>query len=92
MIAADDSGICGFLWLTCSRLDSCKGADDHCEKSDHICVHHPRCQDRPVCYPLPMIDQRICPPPNSKRTNLQSHVETIKLRKRLQLRSASYTI
>jgi hypothetical protein len=26
-----------------------------------VCVHHIRCGDYPVCYPLSMIDEDICP-------------------------------
>ncbi|CAF1352511.1 unnamed protein product [Adineta steineri] len=58
----DDIGVCGFLWPTCSRLVPCNSSDNSCLESDKICVHHPQCDDRPLCYPVPMADQRICPP------------------------------
>ncbi|CAF5054576.1 unnamed protein product, partial [Rotaria sp. Silwood1] len=59
---SDDIGICAILDLTCSRLKPCQSPDDTCETTDHICVRHPRCNSSPLCYPLSMIDQRLCPP------------------------------
>ncbi|CAF1156739.1 unnamed protein product [Adineta ricciae] len=32
------------------------------KNSDHICIHHSRCYNTPICYPLILIDQRISPP------------------------------
>lgn len=64
---SDDSGICGFLWINCSRLEPCEIPNDYCENPGYICVHHPRCHNVPVCYPLSMIDQRLCPPKKSKK-------------------------
>ncbi|CAF2807150.1 unnamed protein product [Rotaria sp. Silwood2] len=61
LAASENGGICGFLWVDCSRLDPCRTSDNTCEKLDHMCVHH-QCKNGPVCYPLSMIDQRICPP------------------------------
>ncbi|CAF0768552.1 unnamed protein product [Adineta steineri] len=58
----DNNGICGFLWTTCSRLVPCNPVDNSCVQSDTTCVQHPRCHDRPLCYPVAMTDQRICPP------------------------------
>ncbi|CAF4197130.1 unnamed protein product, partial [Adineta steineri] len=58
----DNTGICGFLWTTCSRLVPCNPVDNSCVQSDTTCVQHPRCHDRPLCYPVAMTDQRICPP------------------------------
>ena len=68
MIGALDSGICGFLYAPCSELVSCASSSNACYEPDHICVHHPRCHLHPVCYPMSMIDQGICPPIPGKRT------------------------
>jgi hypothetical protein len=57
---ADNIGICALLGVSCSRLSPCQ-SDDSCEKTDHICVRHPQCDSRPLCYPLTMTDQRLCP-------------------------------
>ncbi len=73
MSGADDTGICGFLWVTCSQLALCGSSNNTCDDPDHICVRHPRCHSLPVCYPVSMIDQRICPPIKSKRTNSDLH-------------------
>ncbi|CAF3164620.1 unnamed protein product [Rotaria sp. Silwood2] len=63
---SDDSGLCGFLRIKCSRLEPCEMPDDYCKNLGHVCVHYPRCHHVSVCYPLSMIDQRICPPKISK--------------------------
>ncbi|CAF3434695.1 unnamed protein product [Rotaria sp. Silwood1] len=62
MAATNDSGICGFLWLTCSQLVSCGPFNNFCFQPDHICIRHSRCFNHPICYPSSMADQRICPP------------------------------
>jgi len=72
MVISDNRGLCGFLWVSCSRLDPCQAPNDNCEKPGHICVQHPRCNDHPVCYPLSMIDQHICPPSKSKETKMNN--------------------
>ncbi|UJR20169.1 hypothetical protein I4U23_023301 [Adineta vaga] len=77
MTAADDFGVCGFLWVSCSRLTPCKALDDTCDKPEHICVHHPRCHSAPVCYPLLMINQQICPPSNMINTTTTTTSSTI---------------
>ncbi|UJR24213.1 hypothetical protein I4U23_027180 [Adineta vaga] len=61
MTGANNVGICGFLWTSCSTHDLCDSINNTCAKDDHICVHHPRCTSQPVCYPVSMIDPRICP-------------------------------
>lgn len=61
----DNIGICSVIGVSCSRLSPCK-SDDTCENTDHICVHHPQCSSSPVCYPLSMSDERLCPPMRSK--------------------------
>ncbi|CAF1260742.1 unnamed protein product [Adineta steineri] len=66
MMDADDVGVCGFLWPTCSRLLRCNSSDNSCLQPNTICVHHPQCDDYPVCYPVTMIDQKMCPPMKNK--------------------------
>ncbi|CAF4598398.1 unnamed protein product, partial [Rotaria socialis] len=60
-------GICSDQFLAdCSELVKC----DHnnlCDKPDHRCVHHPRCHNLPVCYPVPTYNRHLCPPITSKR-------------------------
>ncbi|CAF1353463.1 unnamed protein product [Adineta steineri] len=55
--ANDNTGVCGFLWPTCSRLVTCNSSDNSCLQSSTICVHHPQCDDRPLCYPTAMIHE-----------------------------------
>ncbi|CAF1186437.1 unnamed protein product [Adineta steineri] len=63
MVGADDNtGVCGFLWPTCSRLLRCNSSDNSCRQPNTICVQHPQCDDFPLCYPVTMTDQSICPP------------------------------
>ncbi|CAF0914802.1 unnamed protein product [Rotaria sordida] len=59
--ATEGSGICAFLWLTCSQLISCEPLNNVCYQPGHVCVHHSRCFNHPVCYPLSMTEP-ICPP------------------------------
>lgn len=65
-INTNESSICGFLWTSCSRLEPCRPSDHICDQKDSICVQHPRCHNRPVCYPLSMMNQQICPSITSK--------------------------
>ncbi|CAF1527893.1 unnamed protein product [Adineta ricciae] len=66
---SDDVSICAVLGVSCSRLQTCQSPGDACERADHVCVRHPRCNSlTPVCYPLTMIDQRLCPPSPSTPT------------------------
>ncbi|CAF1336773.1 unnamed protein product [Adineta steineri] len=68
--ANNDTGICGFRWLACSRLLLCNSSDNSCSQSNTNCVQHPQCSNLPVCYPVTMTDQSICPPTKNK-INLQ---------------------
>ncbi|CAF0934983.1 unnamed protein product [Adineta steineri] len=61
-----DTGVCGFLWPTCSRLVRCNSSDNSCLQLDTICVHHPQCEDFPLCYPVTMTNQNMCPPMKNK--------------------------
>ncbi|CAF1031635.1 unnamed protein product [Adineta steineri] len=56
-----DTGVCGFLWPICSQLKPCNSSSNACDQPDTICVQHRRCRDIPLCYPVSMMDQRICP-------------------------------
>ncbi|CAF3523245.1 unnamed protein product [Adineta steineri] len=64
--ANNNTGIYGFRWLACSHLVLCKSSDNSCSQSDTICVRHPQCNNLPVCYPVTMTDQSICPPMKNK--------------------------
>ncbi|CAF4145421.1 unnamed protein product, partial [Adineta steineri] len=68
--AKDDTGVCGFLWPTCSRLLRCNSSDNSCIQPNTICVQHPQCDDFPLCYPVKMIDQNMCPS-KTNRINLK---------------------
>ncbi|CAF1419655.1 unnamed protein product [Adineta steineri] len=64
--ANDDTGVCGFLWPTCSRLLQCNSSNNSCSQPNTICVQHPQCDDFPLCYPITMFDQNMCPPIKNK--------------------------
>ncbi|CAF4856291.1 unnamed protein product [Rotaria socialis] len=72
MEGASNIGICGFQWVTCSDLVPCEETNNYCGQSDHICVHHPRCHERPLCFPVSMMDAKLCPPMNGKQTSTNS--------------------
>ncbi|CAF1050216.1 unnamed protein product [Adineta steineri] len=57
-----DNGICAFVWATCSTLETCDASNNKCHQRNTVCVRHPRCHNRPVCYPISMTAQHICPP------------------------------
>ncbi|CAF1027283.1 unnamed protein product [Adineta steineri] len=61
MTNADNTGICGFLWPSCSQLKPCSPSNNTCDPLNTVCVQHPRCNNHSVCYPISMIDERICP-------------------------------
>ncbi|CAF3979548.1 unnamed protein product [Rotaria magnacalcarata] len=67
MATTSKFGICGFLWVTCSHLVACSSPHNGCEKTGHVCIQHPQCQNNPVCYPLYLIDEIICPPLTTAR-------------------------
>ncbi|CAF4252669.1 unnamed protein product, partial [Rotaria sp. Silwood2] len=61
-LAADtNAGICGLLYITCSELVLCSGENRTCFTSDHVCVQHPQCQALPLCYPIRMATNIMCP-------------------------------
>ncbi|CAF3619872.1 unnamed protein product [Rotaria sp. Silwood1] len=57
----DNSSICAYLSLSCSKLISCAPNNQTCYQPRHVCVEHPRCQNRPLCYPIDMTTREICP-------------------------------
>ena len=59
---ADEIGICAVLGVNCARLSPCRSSDQSCDSPNHICVQHSQCDSRPLCYPLSLADQRLCPP------------------------------
>jgi len=54
-------GICGLLNQSCAQFTACQLPNYACAQFEHICVRHPRCSSTPVCYPLSLIDQNVCP-------------------------------
>ncbi|CAF1373451.1 unnamed protein product, partial [Rotaria sordida] len=69
MVGTADVGICVFKYVTCSELVPCESSSNLCHDPEYTCVHHPRCHNLPVCYPIRMMDQGICPPiPMTKTT------------------------
>ncbi|CAF0832458.1 unnamed protein product [Adineta steineri] len=60
--SAVNTGICGLLSLTCSSLVECDTRNNACYEPAHICVNHPRCSNKPLCYPLSMTAQQLCAP------------------------------
>src|SRR5437764_584523 len=75
MIGAGDTGICAFVGFPCRHLVSCQSSNNLCDDPDHICVSHPRCNSLPVCYPVSMIDERVCPPIKGKTTNSDLQIQ-----------------
>ncbi|CAF1242507.1 unnamed protein product [Rotaria magnacalcarata] len=76
MEGASNIGICGFQWVTCSDLVPCEETNNYCGQSDHICVHHPRCHERPLCFPVSMMDAKLCPPMNVANTTSSTAMPT----------------
>ncbi|CAF4280373.1 unnamed protein product, partial [Adineta steineri] len=37
-----------------------------CPQLDTVCVQHPRCHELPLCYPIALSKQHICPPKTNK--------------------------
>ncbi|CAF4246057.1 unnamed protein product, partial [Rotaria sordida] len=60
MAGANNVGVCTFIWKPCSLLVPCCSLQE-CSDPDSICVHHNRCSNSPICYPLSMIKEDICP-------------------------------
>ena len=54
--------MCALAGVDCARLNPCRSTDYICEDPNFICVRHSQCSSQPVCYPLVMMDRRLCPP------------------------------
>ncbi|CAF4418334.1 unnamed protein product, partial [Rotaria magnacalcarata] len=55
-------GICtDQLFADCVELVPCDRANNICNDPEHRCVHHPRCHNNPVCYPIPSFNRQLCP-------------------------------
>ncbi|CAF1092827.1 unnamed protein product [Adineta ricciae] len=67
LILADgtNDGICSYLYTACSELNACALNNRMCLESDHTCVQHPRCGNKPLCFPTSMSTQAFCPPISS---------------------------
>ncbi|CAF1198399.1 unnamed protein product [Adineta ricciae] len=61
MAGANDVSVCTFILKQCSQLIPC-GSSQECSHPDSFCIHHNGCGNSPVCYPLSMINENICPP------------------------------
>ncbi|CAF1368042.1 unnamed protein product [Adineta steineri] len=66
VVTSDDAGVCGFLWPTCSHLAPCNASTNSCTQLNTVCVQHPRCYELPLCYPIALSKQNMCPPKTNK--------------------------
>ncbi|CAF1258560.1 unnamed protein product [Rotaria sordida] len=57
-----DTGICTDEFVDCSELIACDNSNNLCREPSHRCVHHPRCHNFSVCYPMPSFNEQLCPP------------------------------
>ncbi|CAF1194592.1 unnamed protein product [Rotaria sordida] len=57
-----NDGICSYLYVSCSELSACAVDNRTCWEPEHECVTHPHCHTGPLCYPLNMATQTVCPP------------------------------
>jgi hypothetical protein len=62
---SDSFSICGLVSSSCSQFSPCQTPNDACPQQ-HICVRHTRCDSRPLCYPMSMTYQSVCPTVQSK--------------------------
>ncbi|CAF3291305.1 unnamed protein product [Rotaria socialis] len=59
---ATNFGLCSYQYLVeCSQLTLCENSTNLCPR-DYECVHHPRCRDVPICYPVRADNVELCPP------------------------------
>ncbi|CAF0908801.1 unnamed protein product [Rotaria sordida] len=58
---AIDIGICSDEFIDCSDLVPCEQPNNLCHEPNHRCVHHPRCRNLPICYPIPSFNKQLCP-------------------------------
>jgi hypothetical protein len=68
IVSSNDIGICAPVGVSCSQLTPCQLPDNTCEKLDHICVFHSRCDSNPICYPMILLNQNLCPSLTRKTT------------------------
>ncbi|CAF3856677.1 unnamed protein product [Rotaria sp. Silwood1] len=54
--------MCSYLYVECSELNACAADNRTCWEPEHKCVTHPRCHNVPLCYPMDMATETICPP------------------------------
>ncbi|CAF1512577.1 unnamed protein product, partial [Rotaria sordida] len=40
------------------------------------CVHHPRCHNFSVCYPVPSFNEQLCPPMATTNTSTTTSMPT----------------
>ncbi|CAF3412945.1 unnamed protein product [Rotaria socialis] len=74
---ATNFGLCSYQYLVeCSQLTLCENSTNLCPR-DYECVHHPRCRDVPICYPVRADNVELCPPILGKRKyiDLKSQVQ-----------------
>ncbi|CAF3337275.1 unnamed protein product [Rotaria socialis] len=58
-----EGGVCAYIGESCfSNLIPCENDNVTCVQSNAICVKHPRCHTRSVCYSMKLADPIICPP------------------------------
>ncbi|CAF4255950.1 unnamed protein product, partial [Rotaria sordida] len=53
--------ICASLRLACSSLIACTNNNQMCYQPNYVCVKHGKCHKSPLCYPLNLASQMICP-------------------------------
>ncbi|CAF1458021.1 unnamed protein product [Rotaria sordida] len=62
-------GLCSYQFsVDCLDLHPCEPLSNFCPP-EYECVYHPRCNNVPVCYPVPRNNRQICPPIPGSRTN-----------------------
>ncbi|CAF1256509.1 unnamed protein product [Rotaria sordida] len=74
---ATDIGICSGEFVDCSELAPCEHSTNLCREPNHRCVHHPRCHNLPVCYPVPRFNKQLCPPIATTNTSTTTSMPTI---------------
>lgn len=68
LVGADFDGICVHQSLIdCSELVACVDSMNYWCEPNYKCVHHPRGGNRPICYPIPNFNEKICPLLSGKR-------------------------
>ncbi|CAF2525481.1 unnamed protein product [Rotaria sp. Silwood2] len=82
--SSNNIAICGFLWVTCSELVSCESLKNTCYEPNHTCIHHPRCHNLPLCYPLLMSNQQMCPQTTKVTTMTTTSIRTTTTKKPIQ--------